>query len=551
MKAFIIILFCGLGLMLQAQVRPHHIFENNMVLQRDKPVRVWGWASPGERIKVEFPGQVKTGTANEKGEWSIILDPLKLSAQPLEMKISGRNSRILFSNVLVGDVWVLGGQSNMEFDLARIFHGDAEVLSAHYPNLRLMTLPTSAGLEPKEDFERINEYDGWYDRYDKKGYWFETTPETVPTFSAIGYLFGRRVHMASQVPIGLIDLSIGGTTVEAWMSPETLAASQENTPLLKQWNERVAASKPEDKLRLDRNYPGSSFQGMVALLEGLAVKGIIFHQGYNNALEDSRPKLYEQNFKQMVTDWRKNFDDPELPFGIIELSAGGEPQTLENFELRMIDPAPSIREGQFHAFRDLANMGFVCCYDQQVNWYHPQKKVEAAERMARWALSSVYGIALEWQPPIFKGMERKNDTIIVVFDREVRTSDDRPIEGFALAGSDRHFYPSKAGFVKIRNEKGQMIDDKTRIKVWNSLVKEPAELRYAWARNPLGNLVSLGCPLIPVPSFRTDSWDYPEAPWSKEEYAAHRASLKNMRKEATEQARKRSVLEAESVNHEK
>jgi sialate O-acetylesterase len=537
------LLFSCSFLVLQAQVRPHHIFDNNMVLQRDRPVKVWGWSSPDEKVKVEFSGQVKTGIANKDGEWTVYLDPLKVNANPGTMKISGRKDQVLFSNVLVGDVWVLGGQSNMEFDLARIYHGDAEILSAHYPNLRHMTLPTSAGLEPKQDFERLNEWDGWYERHDKKGFWFETTPETVPTFSAIGYLFGRRVHMASQVPIGLIDLSIGGTTIEAWLSPETLASTPENTPLLKQWDERVAASKPEDKLRLDRNYPGSSFEGMVALLNGLAVKGVIFHQGYNNALEDSRPKLYEQNFKRMIADWRKNFNDPELPFGIIELSAGGEPQTLENFELRMIDPAPSIREAQFKAYRDLKNTGFVCCYDQQVNWYHPQKKVEAAERMARWALAALYGYDLNWKPAICTGIERVQDTIIVTFDREVKTSDDRPIDGFALAGPDRHFYPSRAEYVKIKDEKGQAVDDKTRIKVSNKLVKGPLEVRYAWARNPLGNLVSLECPLIPVPLFRSDSWDYPEAPWPKEEYAVHRSNLKIMRKEATEQAKQRLMMQ--------
>lgn len=541
LKTILLLSISLIGLMLHAQVKPAHIFDNNMVLQRDKPVRVWGSASPQEKVKVEFGGQVKSVVTNKQGEWSLFLDPMPANAQPANLKVSGKGSKVLFTNVLVGDIWVLGGQSNMEFDLARIFHGDVEILSAHFPKIRLMTIPCSAGLKPQKDFERINEYDGWYERYDKKGFWFICSPETVPTFSGLGYIFGRRLYLASQIPIGLIDVSMGGTTVEAWLTPETLAAMPENTPLLKQWNDKVAAwkpdpdpAKPSTSPAFDRNFPGSSYTGMVALIAGLTVKGIVFHQGYNNALEDSRPKQYAANFKALIKDWRTTFNDNELPFGIIETSAGGDPQTLDNYELRMIDPTPSIREAQFKAFMDLPNTGYACSYDQQVNWYHPQKKVETGERMARWALATQYGFDLVWQPAICTGIERLQDKIIVTFDKEVKTSDDRPIEGFCIAGSDRHFFPAKAAYVKTNDETGQLVDDKKRIEISNPLANDPVEVRYAWARNPLGNLVNLDCPLIPVPLFRTDNWDYPEAPYLPDEYAAHRANLKNLRKQAAE-----------------
>ena len=568
-----------ISLMLQAQVRPAHIFDNNMVLQRDKPVRIWGSASPQEKVKIEFGGQVKSVIANKDGEWSVYLDPMKANAQPADMKVTGKGNSVLFTNVLVGDIWILGGQSNMEFDLSRIFHGDVEILSANFPKIRLMTIPSSADLKPQKDFERINEWDGWNERFDKKGFWFICSPETVPTFSGLGYIFGRRLYMASQVPIGLIDVSIGGTTVEAWLTPETLAGMPENSSLLKQWNEKVAAYDPVENLKtqirnwekdsaarikegqkpepkpikpalgpsFDRNFPGSSYTGMVAVIAGLTVKGVVFHHGYNNALEDSRPKLYALNFKALIKDWRTTFNDKDLPFGIIEFSAGGEPQTLDNYELRMLDPAPSIREGQFKAFTDLPNTGFVCSYDQQVNWYHPQKKVEAGERMARWALATQYGFDLEWAPAICTGIERLQDKIVVTFNKEVKTSDDRPIEGFCIAGSDRHFYPAKAAYVKIPDDKGKPVDDRKRIEISNPLAVDPIEVRYAWARNPLGNLVNSACPIIPVPLFRTDNWDYPEAPYLPDEYAAHRANLKLMRKQATETARLRIISEAEMI----
>jgi sialate O-acetylesterase len=286
---------------------------------------------------------------------------------------------------------------------------------------------------------------------------------------------------------------------------------------------------------------------MVAVIAGLTVKGIVFHQGYNNALEDSRPKQYASNFMALIKDWRNTFNDKELPFGIIETSAGGEPQTLDNYELRMIDPTPSIREGQFKAFMDLPQTGYVCSYDQQVNWYHPQKKVEVGERMARWALSTQYGLKLEWEPAICQGVDRQKDKIIINFNKEVKTSDDRPIEGFSIAGSDRHFFPAKAAYVKTKDEKGQPVDDKKRIEVWNNLTVDPIEVRYAWARNPLGNLVNSDCPIIPVPLFRSDNWDYPEAPYLPDEYAVHRANLKLMRKKASEIARLRIISEAEMI----
>lgn len=574
-----ILLFIGLALQLKAQVSLFHIFDNNMVLQRDKPVKVWGLAAPQEKVKIEFGSQIKSAIANKLGEWNIHLDPMPASTQPRVMKITGKANMVRFTNVLVGDVWILGGQSNMEFDLARIFHGDVEIHSANFPNIRLMTIPSSANLKPKKDFERINEYDSWYDRFDKKGYWFVCSPETVSTFSGMGYIFGRRLHMASQVPIGLVDVSLGGTTIEAWLTPETLANMLENSSLLQQWHEKVRTYDPDkdlkekiknweirntDKLKqgletspkptepspypaYDRNYPGSSYTGMVSLIAGLTVKGIIFHQGYNNALEDSRPKQYASNFKALINDWRTTFNDTNLPFGIIEFSAGGEPQTHENFEVKMLDPSPHIREGQFQAYIDIPYTGYVCSYDQQVNWYHPQKKEEIAERMARWALSSLYGFDLKWEPAVCKNVERLKDKIILTFNKEVKTSDDRPIEGFCIAGKDRHFFPAKAAYVKTKDEKGQSVVDKKKIEVWNSLCVDPIEVRYAWARNPLGNLVNVECPIIPVPLFRTDDWDYPEAPFQPDDYAAHRTKMKNLRLQADSMAKLRITNEAEQL----
>jgi sialate O-acetylesterase len=581
LRTGLLVLISSICLLLQAQVRPAHIFDSNMVLQRGKPVSVWGLADPQEKVTVEFTGQIKTTIANRQGEWTLYLDTLLANPNSENMKISGEASSVLFTNVLVGDVWILGGQSNMEFDLARIFHGDAEILSANFPSIRLMTIPSSANKKPKKDFERINEYDAWLDRYDEKGYWFVCSPSSIPTFSGLGYIFGRRIHMASQIPIGLIDLSMGGTTVETWLSPKTHEKMPENKSLLNQWNEKVddpeenlktsiknwerrsaarikdglepwpKPTKPAPNPSMDRNFPGSSYRGMVAPIAGLSVKGFVFHQGYNNAMEDSRPSLYAQNFKALIKDWRATFKDMSLPFGIIEFSAGGEPQTLDNYEARMIDAAPFIREGQFKAFQDIANTGYVCSYDQQVNWYHPQKKVVAGERMARWALSTQYGFNLEWEPAIVLDIERKENKIIISFNKNVKPSDDRPMEGFSIAGREQHFFPAKAEYVKIQNEKGKLVNDKSKVEVWNLLCNNPIEVRYAWARNPLGNLVNSDYRIISVPQFRTDNWGYPEAPYHSEEYANHRLRMKSLRQQAEELARDRKIKEQNQVTTEK
>lgn len=571
----------SLGTTLYAQIRPHHIFDNNMVLQRDKAVKVWGWADKGEKVTVKFGGQEKSVVVNDKEEWEVFLEPMGVNNAPQEMIITGGQGKaVIFKNVLLGEVWLLGGQSNMEFDLARIYHGDTEIASANFSNIRLMTIPRAAGPEPLNDFERINEYDRWLDRYDEKGYWFNCSPETVKTFSGLGYIFGRRIHMASQVPIGLIDVSRGGTCLETWLSSNTLAGMPGNKDLLKQWKDKADAYNPEEDLKkqianwekrtesrkkqglepgpkptepsthplFDFNCPGSCYNGNIAPIAGLAVKGAIFHHGYNNALSDSRPHQYAENFSALIRDWREAFNDDNMPFGIIALSAGGSAQTRENFEEFMVDAGPFIREGQFLAYEKNNDVGYACAYDQQVSWYHPQKKVELGERMARWALATQYNLELVWKPVVYANMEEQGDKIIVTLTKEVKASDDRPVEGLAIAGSDRHFMPAKAEFVVIgKNERGQAQYDKKKLVVSNSLISDPVAVRYAWARNPLGNLVNQECPIIPVVPFRTDNWDYPEAPYDADEYAKHRVMLSEMRKQAIVQAKERIIKEAEEV----
>ena len=573
---------CGVA---PAEVRVHHVFDNNMVLQRDKPVRVWGWAETGERVRIEFAGQTKTAAAGKDGKWAVELEPVPANAQPQVLAVTGQANSVRFENVLVGDVWVLGGQSNMEDVLENVYHGDVEVASAHFPAIRLITIPVCASPKAVEDFPRINEFNAWTNRHEMKGSWFVCSPETVKRFSAIGYVFGRRLHMAGRVPIGLIDASRGGTTVETWTSREMLSSLPEAEPLLKEWDAKIAAYDPDKSLQdrisgwekdterrkkegkeprpkptepapspaVNASNPGASYNGMLAVFGGLAVRGAIFNQGYNNALGNARPRLYAKVLNAMIRDWRRTFRDEQMPFGIVELTAGGQPQTLENFERMMTGPGPFIREGQVKAWRDLPNVGFACAYDQQVPWYHPHKKVQLGERIARWALATQYGLKLGYEPAVCTSSEKVDRRMVLTFDRAVQTHDGRPIEGFAVAGSDKRFYPAKAEYVVIgKDDRGRDREDRRKLEVWSDLVPDPAAVRYAWARNPLGNLVNSQHHerILPVPSFRTDDWDWRDAPFPDRgtpEANEHRQRLNNLRKQAEEWARRRPAEEAEAI----
>lgn len=568
-----------------AGVRLPGIFGDEMVLQRDKPVRVWGRAGGGEPVSVSFAGQEKTATGGEDGAWTLDLDPMPASSEPRTMTVRGRDSEVSCENVLVGDVWILGGQSNMEFAIEKVDHGDVEIVSANFPHIRLMTIPWNASPLPVADFESVNEFNTWSNSREAKGAWFACSPDTVKEFSAIGYIFGRRLHLAAQVPVGLIDASRGGTTVEAWTSREMLETIPEAAPLLKYWDDRIAAfdtakdlrdqierwGKTAERLRkegrepkpkpgkpgpgpeVDQNNPGASYNGMIVPFAGLSVKGAIFNQGYNNALSDARPALYSKVFNAMIRDWRRTFRDSEMPFGIVALTAGGGPQTLENFEERMIDAAPWIREGQLKAYQELSGVGFACAYDQQVDWYHPFKKVQLGERLARWALATQYGLAIAWQPALCTSVDKAEKRLVLTFDRNVRSHDGRPIEGFAIAGEDQRFFPARASHVVTgKDSRGRDQVDRKRLEVMSDLVPEPVAVRYAWARNPLGNLVNADGPerVLPVPSFRSDNWDRSDAPIAASgspEENAHRKWLTAQRKQAEESTRQRKIAEAEAI----
>ena len=534
-----------------------NVFQSNMVVQRDKPLTVWGWAGAGEKVTVSLAGKTGEAVAGKDRAWKVVLEALPADNSPQVMKIQGAKDTLKLENILVGDVWVLGGQSNMEFDIVKVDDGELEAASANFPKIRLLSVPRGKGFGSVASFERLEEWSSWSSRHFTKGDWLVCSPETVRDFSAIGYVFGRRLHMASQVPIGLVDVSVGGTTVETWTPKDVfdVVEGKETRDVVKQWEEKIDAWDPQadlekrvgqhqrrlesmekqgktisDKDRVtpsdlrpgpveDRNRPGYCYASMIRPLEGLSVKGAIFHQGFNNCFSGSDgARMYYQVFGKMVTSWRKAFGDEQLPFCILSLCTAGNPQTEDNFLVPMYDVGPLIREAQHKTYRDFRDggdeaVGFASTFDFRKSWYHPQIKVPAGERAAKWALVTQYGILGGkgsedyWLPPSIKEVETEGGGIRLHFSTELRTADESTdnMVGFAIAGEDRRFYPAQVEYFQTGVDSRKRPQFKKSILVLKSPhVRQPLHYRYAWARNPMANITNRYG--IPIPTQRSDDW---------------------------------------------
>jgi sialate O-acetylesterase len=536
-----------------------NVFQSNMVLQRDKPVPVWGWADAGAKITVIFDEKEQVTTAAEDRSWKVQLHAMPSSSEPRVMTITGEKKTLTLENILVGDVWVLGGQSNMEFPLDRIENGQLEIVSANYSNIRILTIPAANGPDNKSGFPRLHEWSGWFGQHYRKGDWDDCSPEIARELSAIGYVFARRIHMATQIPIGVIDASRGGTTVETWTPDPVLrkVESEQVRTLLAEWDKKVSAwdakadldariakhseksarfekegkemptneQEPSD-LRpgpaMDQNRPGNCYASMISPIAGLSIKGAIFHQGYNNCFNGTQgATMYQQLFPEMIKSWRAAFNAPEMPFGILSLCTEGAVQTLDNYSEMMFNAGPYIREAQYRTFLEFykagdKNIGFTSTYDLRRRWYHPQLKIPAGERIARWALATQYGFDkdVRWKPPIVEGLEVEGDRIVLRLDEPVSAVDDGgPILGFAVAGEGRRFHPATAThLVTGKDDRGRDKTDQKVLVLSSPMVANPIHYRYAWGRSPLGNLQANRNTDIPFATQRSDDWPLENIP---------------------------------------
>jgi sialate O-acetylesterase len=480
------------------------IFSSHMVLQRDQKDRVWGWAEPDEEITVKIASQSHATKADRSGSWQIVLDSISAGG-PYTLSIQGKNT-LLLDDVLVGEVWVCSGQSNMQWSVAAAKDSDLELAAANYPGIRLITVPNFGTQEPQRDF---------------RGQWRPCQRGTAAGFSAIGYFFGRRLHETLNVPVGLINDAWGGSACEAWIRRDLLAADEKYAPLLKRWEElekdlpkakadyesrradwkravekakaegRIAPPAPQSPEGLLRgnSRPGNIYNGVLKPTIGYGIRGVIWYQGESNA---GRAYQYRDLFPLMIKSWRDEWGQGDFSFYWAQL-ADFLPETSEPKESAWAE----LREAQTMTLSRLPATGEAVIIDLgEAQDIHPRNKQDVANRLARLALARDYGLKIAAQSPTYKAMEKHGNKVVVRFDHlqgSLHTGDVPEVRGFAIAGSDRKFVWAKAKLIRP-----------AAVEVWSDQVAEPAAVRYAWADNPVCNLYSAQG--LPVTPFRTDDW---------------------------------------------
>ncbi len=462
----------SLAAFLSASVSPAPLFRDGAVLQHGKPVSVWGTADAGEEITVTFAGQtVSTGTDTD-GRWSVTLAALEPNAEPAEMLIAG-NETLRISNILVGEVWLASGQSNMEWAVAQSHDADLEVLTAHWPLIREFNVPRAAVPEPLDQIE---------------GRWLSARSENIRGFSAVAYAFARDLHQALQMPVGIINSTWGGTIAEAWTDPESLegeafsAIRQRGGDLL----ERASDPSPQ----VLRDAPSFLYNGMIHPLVPYGIRGAIWYQGESNA---GRYEEYRELFPAMITGWRRVFEQDDFPFYWVQLAefrAQGPRDTTWAF----------LREAQSETLRLPATGQAVILDVSDVHDIHPGDKRTVGRRLARLALNRTYGHQVVDSGPVFADADFDGATARVNFSNTaggLRTTA-VAVRGFELAGEDRRFFPATASI------------SGTSVVLNSESVAAPVAIRYAWRNAPEATLSNgAGLPAAP---FRTDDWRENETP---------------------------------------
>lgn len=535
-------------------LKVHGIFRSNMVLQRDKPITIWGWAHKGAEVSVSLGKQIgKARAAGEKGRWQVTFKPQSANAKGQSLTVKSGDQTIQMKNILIGDVWVMNGQSNMAFGLRAVYQAQFEASMAHLPLLRHIRINSGAESENLETDLKDQFINGRSE--DKK--WRVVKPQVALEMGAIGYVFGSRLQRSLQIPIGIIDNARGGASLESLVPRHKFAdhpkaaaylawVDQRNREFdkaaflkaqMERWKKAEARyqkaieadrkrgvkrrrrrpRKPDGSIRT-WSVPGRSpsdaascYNGMFGVFKGLAIKGVLFHQGFNNAMMNTscKPKFYRLLMKLMVEGWREDFKDAKLPVAVIGLCAGGRAQTRLNFEQMGFSTGAYIREAQRLGLADLKdadNTTFIPAYDQKVPQLHTKKKKELGIRAARWALQTVYGKKeIVWDTAKLVSAVPQGNSILLTFDRPVQPDDHgSAIEGFSIADRSGVFYMATAVAKSTKDRKQR----NKQILVSSPLVKNPVAVRYGWARAPMANLKVDGMPWQPLHSFRTDSFDF-------------------------------------------
>jgi len=446
------------------------IFSDHMVLQSDAKVPVWGRAEPGEQVTVTIAGQIKSTTTNTDGRWRIDLDKLRAGG-PFILAVQAKET-VIINDVLVGEVWLCSGQSNMRMKVSDVANAKQEEAAADFPKIRMFTVYSAPAVTPLENCS---------------GRWEICSPETAKDFSATAYFFGREIYKSLSVPVGLIHSSVGGTPIEAWTSME----AQENTPglkpVLEKWKREAKAHQPTQ-------YPANLFNSKIAPLIPYAIRGTVWYQGEFN----SNPytpywisRLYGLQLETMVKDWRAHWGQGDFPFCWVQLPGFHRLQTaaVENKSGWAL-----VREGMLKAL-SLPNTGMAIAVDLgDAKDLHPKNKQDVGKRLAAWVLAKIYGKNITASGPLPAGYEIHDDEVVISFNYADGGLSARngQLKGFAIAGPNKKWFKAKA-----RIEGDKVIVSCLR-------VKHPIAVRYGWADNPDCNLYNgAGLPASP---FRTDNF---------------------------------------------
>jgi len=518
-SALLGLLLAALSTAARADVKLPALFSDGLVLQQGKPLTIWGWGAADEDVSVRFAGQTQVTRTDLDGKWRVTLDPITANAQPQEMTIVGKNT-ITLKNLLVGEVWICSGQSNMQWTVSQAGNPQQEIAAANFPQIRMFNVERVTALTPADDV---------------KGSWKEANPQNVGQFSAVGYYFGRHLHQVLKVPVGLINTSWGGTRIEAWTSRESLnerpcaaqmlsdwdgirtswdaAAESAKYEVAKaEWQSQVKKMNEENaKLPADKkqklpvaprpledptktpHHPAVLFNAMVAPLIPYSVQGAIWYQGESN---QKRAFQYQELLPNMINDWRTRWNN-EFSFYIVQLANFGNGQPV-NKEAGVADTWAELQEAQYLTTITLPKTGLAVINDiGEEKDIHPKNKQEVGRRLALWALAKDYGRAdTVFSGPMLKNAIIEGNKVRVQFDHiggGLKTRDGGELKHFQIAGQDQKWVWAQA---KIENNE---------VIVSSDAVPAPVGVRYAWAAWPEGaNLINAEG--LPTSCFRTDEF---------------------------------------------
>jgi sialate O-acetylesterase len=503
----------GMGFSSFAELRLPAVFSDGMILQRGQKVAVWGWADPDAEVAVLFAGQERKAKAGQTGKFMVRLKKMKASADPQSLKVVSGAESIEVKNVLVGEVWLCSGQSNMEWPVSKAMNFEKEQAAARYPLIRMFLTDRKASTELQKDCT---------------GSWKVCTPDNVAEFSATAYFFGREIHKELDVPVGLIRSCWGGTSIEAWSPMASLEQfpsvmdykaqedalvrtgdfvetddEEQHARQLEAWKKKVKQARAEGRKKPARpkkkshphkspNYPANLYNAMINPLVPYSIRGAIWYQGERNAKSVEEAVLYYDLLENMVNEWRKDWDE-KFPFYAVQ---------LPNFKAEQTRPVEDsawafIRENFLKFHKEVPNTGIAIGIDVgEAKDIHPKNKQTIGYRLAQQALANTYKKDVVAGGPIYKSMKKDGNKVVIKFDdigSGLVEQGGTPLKTFAIAGGDKRFVEAQAVIVG------------KNVVVSSPTVAEPVAVRYAWADNPAGcNLFNKeGFPASP---FRTDDW---------------------------------------------